>query len=383
MRRPRSSIRVVAIAAIVLAAIAAGAGARAHEFAVLDAVVVVKSDGTWIADLRVDVDALALGVPPSTDSDEVVAALRALEPAALDAARARAAETLARRVRVRFDGVASAPGIAFPDEGTPRAAASATPTVLGTLARLEGAVPAQAREVTFFASRSFGATRVTVLDPSGPAGRTFLLAPGEESPPYVLGTAPAVDRGPRAPTFATYLGLGFEHIVPLGIDHVLFVLGLFLLGNRWRPLAIQISAFTVAHTASLALAMNGVVRLPSAVVEPLIALSIAWVAFENVATDRLHAWRPVIVFAFGLLHGLGFAGALATLGLPDGAFVSALVGFNVGVEFGQLAVVAAAFAAVGWWRERPWYRRRVVVPASLAIGLVGLYWAIERSGLLS
>lgn len=375
----RSSARAGCAASAALALAFLVTPAAAHDFPVLDAVVVLKTDGTWHADLRIDVDALALGASPTTDSAELAATLQGLDAAGLDAARERAADTVLRRVRVRFDGEVARPTVAFPDEGTPRAAASPEPTVLGTLARLEGIRPPDAGDVSFFASRSFGTVRLTVLDQSGPAGRTWFVDAGARSEPYTIGTRAAEgDDGPRAPTFATYLGLGFEHILPKGVDHILFVLGLFLLGRGFRPLLIQVSAFTVAHTATLAMAMLGWVRLSPAIVEPLIALSIAWVAIENMLTDRVHAWRTAVVFGFGLLHGLGFAGVLGDLGLPPGDFAAALIGFNVGVELGQLAVVALAFAAVGWWRERPWYRRRVVVPACIVIAAVGLYWAVER-----
>jgi hypothetical protein len=121
------------------------------------------------------------------------------------------------------------------------------------------------------------------------------------------------------------------------------------------------------------------VSLPSRIVETLIALSIAYVAIENLFTTELKPWRPALVFGFGLLHGLGFAGVLRELGLPTGELASALVAFNVGVELGQLAVVALAMLLAGWARNRPWYRERVTVPASVVIAAVGLWWAIERS----
>jgi len=121
-----------------------------------------------------------------------------------------------------------------------------------------------------------------------------------------------------------------------------------------------------------------VVSLSPQIVEPLIALSIAYVAIENVFTERLHAWRPALVFGFGLLHGLGFAGALRELGLPSGQFVEALLTFNLGVELGQLTVIGIAFALLSWARNKEWYRSVVVKPLSLAIGVVGMYWAIQR-----
>jgi hypothetical protein len=178
---------------------------------------------------------------------------------------------------------------------------------------------------------------------------------------------------------ADYTALGFTHILPKGLDHILFVLGLFLLSVHWKPLLVQVTAFTLAHTLTLALSMYGVLALSPAVVEPLIAASIAAVAIENVLTARLHAWRPFVVFGFGLLHGLGFAGVLTEIGLPRAEFVTGLVAFNVGVELGQLAVISAAALAVGWWRGRVWYRARIIVPASALIALIGLYWTIERA----
>lgn len=183
----------------------------------------------------------------------------------------------------------------------------------------------------------------------------------------------------RIPVVRQYLGLGFTHILPKGTDHILFVLGIFLLSARLKPVLLQVSAFTVAHTITLALTMYGVVSIPRSVVEPLIALSIVYVAIENVARTDLTPWRVALVFAFGLLHGMGFAGVLAELGLPRSEFVPALLSFNVGVEAGQLTVIGIALALFGLhFRRKAWYRSRIAVPASIAIAAVGFYWSVER-----
>jgi hypothetical protein len=176
-----------------------------------------------------------------------------------------------------------------------------------------------------------------------------------------------------------YLVLGYTHILPKGLDHILFVLGLFLLSARLKPILLQVTAFTIAHSLTLALSMYGVVSLPSRAVEPLIALSIAYVAIENLVTEAIKPWRLGLVFLFGLLHGLGFAGVLSGLGLPPGAFLTALLTFNLGVEAGQLTIIALAALAVASHRHRPWYHRRVVVPASLFIAAVGVYWTVTRA----
>lgn len=178
--------------------------------------------------------------------------------------------------------------------------------------------------------------------------------------------------------FARYLGLGYTHILPKGMDHILFVLGLFLLSVRLRPILVQVTAFTLAHSLTLGLAMYGLVSLPTRIVEPLIALSIAYVAVENLTTRELTPWRLALVFMFGLLHGLGFAGVLRDLGLPRGEFLTGLLAFNLGVEGGQLTVIGGALAAVAWFRHRPAYRQWIVVPASLAIAAIGLYWTVVR-----
>jgi hypothetical protein len=175
-----------------------------------------------------------------------------------------------------------------------------------------------------------------------------------------------------------YLVLGYTHILPKGLDHILFVLGLFLLSPRAKPLLLQVTAFTIAHSITLGLSIYGLVSLPSRIVETLIALSIAYVAVENLITRELKPWRLALVFMFGLLHGLGFAGVLSELGMPRGEFLTALLTFNVGVEGGQLTVIAAALVVTAPFMKKGWYHQRVVIPASLAIAAVGVYWTFTR-----
>ena len=179
--------------------------------------------------------------------------------------------------------------------------------------------------------------------------------------------------------FVAYIPVGFDHILPKGLDHILFVLGLFFLSMRLGPLLWQISAFTLAHTVTLAMGALGWVSVPGSIVEPLIAASITYVAVENIFTSKLHRWRPLIVFGFGLLHGLGFASVLEEFGLPQDQFIPALLGFNIGVELGQLTVIAIAFLAVGvWFGKKDWYRAYIAIPASAVIALIGAYWFVER-----
>ena len=191
-------------------------------------------------------------------------------------------------------------------------------------------------------------------------------------------------------SFGRYVVVGVRHILPAGLDHMLFVLALFLSSPRLSALIAQISTFTVAHTATLGLASAGILSPQAAVVEPLIAASIVLVAVENLWLTDVPRWRLLIVFAFGLIHGMGFAGFFAELGLPPEQFLSGLIGFNVGVEIGQLSVVSAALLAALAFRRsladslasaalEARYRRWVRVPLSAAIAAIGLFWAIERS----
>lgn len=193
---------------------------------------------------------------------------------------------------------------------------------------------------------------------------------------------PLADLNVRSAPWSRFLkvvALGFMHILPLGLDHVLFVCGLFLLAGGTRALLWQISAFTVAHSVTLALASLGFVTVPGAVVEPLIAMSIAYVAVENLLSSSLSRWRLAVVFGFGLLHGLGFAGALRDLGVTGADLPVTLVGFNVGVELGQIAVVVLA-ALVVRTLPVPAHRRRqwITVPASATIAAMGIVWAVQR-----
>ena len=175
-----------------------------------------------------------------------------------------------------------------------------------------------------------------------------------------------------------FIALGFRHIMPDGIDHILFVLGLFLLSPKLKPLLIQITAFTFAHSLTLGLAMADLIALPSRVVEPLIALSIVVVAIGNFYRRDVRPARWGVIFVFGLMHGLGFAGALKEIQLPTGGIGIPLVGFNVGVELGQLSVVLIAAGLTAWCRERSWYAQRIALPASACIAAIGLFWVIER-----
>jgi hydrogenase/urease accessory protein HupE len=180
-----------------------------------------------------------------------------------------------------------------------------------------------------------------------------------------------------------YLKLGMEHIL-LGIDHLLFVLALVMLVSGARRLVATITAFTAAHSLTLAAATLGWIQVPQQPVEALIALSIVLVAGEIVHTRQgrpgiTRHWPWLVAFIFGLLHGFGFAGALAEVGLPEGHIPLALLFFNVGVEFGQLLFIAAVLGTVALSRRaRAPLPRGAELLAPYAIGSVAMFWVIQR-----
>jgi hypothetical protein len=189
----------------------------------------------------------------------------------------------------------------------------------------------------------------------------------------------ALEKAPAGSVFWYYVKLGFSHIIPNGFDHILFVSGLCLLSKKVKTILWQATAFTVAHSITLALSMKNFIVAPSAVVEPIIALSILFVAVENMLLTELKPWRIAIVFMFGLIHGMGFASALNEIGLPPNKFFLSILSFNLGVELGQITIILAMFGLIiiplGKIED---YRKRVVFPLSILIGLVALYWTIER-----
>jgi hypothetical protein len=340
---------------------------------------------------------------------------------------------MAAAITLRADDVALVPeldSVTVPPIGNPELLRTSALT-------FSAALPAGATAVDFGWTAALGAIVLRQMDVPEPYDG--YLDNGATSGPIALAGG---DRATGWETFVNYIPVGFDHILPKGLDHILFVLGLFFLAARAGPLILQVSLFTLAHTITLALAALGYVSIPGEIVEPLIAASIVFVAVENIFTRQVSRWRPYVIFGFGLLHGLGFASVLGEFGLPQETFVAALIGFNVGVEVGQLAVIAVMFLCV--WQairidrganeaaqgfalygvlfaaavalialnppmlvellENPvWvfaaplaaifalsglsialrdqidaYRRIVTIPASAAIAAVGAFWVVER-----
>jgi HupE / UreJ protein len=303
-------------------------------------------------------------------------ALRAQGPAELEAALRAAWPGIAARITIlagetRLDpqiaglSVPEVPNLSFPRDSQ---------------LRITAALPDDGTPVQIGWDASFGSVVVRQMG-GGENAYTAILNGGALSIALPR-EAPVTESA--LTVFGRFIVSGFEHIVPKGLDHILFVLGLFFFSLRVGPLLWQVTAFTLAHTVTLALASLKIVSIPANIVEPLIAASIVYVAVENIfgrsdASVRIGLARIAVVFGFGLLHGLGFASVLSDVGLPEGRFVVALIGFNIGVELGQLAVIAVAFMALALpFGEQSWYRRAIAVPASCVIAAVGAWWTVER-----
>ena len=339
----------------------------------------LSEDGRIEFQLSLNLEAAIAGIGAEHDRTEaspraaVYDDLRSLSPRELRLKFETFSPSLLDGIGIAVDGqrrVLGVEGVDIPpvgDESRPR---------ISNL-RLSAEASDRPTSFTWHAHRELGDSVVRLRDGNSDEILHAVFVPGGES----SGPISLEDAVPATwfEVARQYLSIGFVHILPKGLDHIFFVVGLFLLSARLAPLLWQVTAFTFAHTVSLALAALGVVSIPAQIIEPVIALSIAWIALENLITDRLRLWRPFVVFAFGLVHGLGFAGVLDEIGVSPDHFLTSLVAFNLGVELGQLAVIALCFVVVGWMMRWQWYRAAIVRPASLVIAAVAIYWAIERA----
>ncbi len=339
--------------------------ARAHELGTIRTYATFLKSGEY--EVRVFIDREHLPPGFASSAGEPRLPIRGVRWDPADKA-ARILSEVLNHSRIAFDGRPVEPRAAWE---------SPDPAAAELVLRLTGTIPGGAKTFTWSNSLRLGSYLLTLRTEGEETPERVWAEGGEEGRPFLLKAQ--VVPPTRGAIARQYLALGYTHILPKGSDHILFVLGIFLLSTRLKPVLLQVTAFTVAHTITLALTIYGLVSLAPAIVEPAIALSIVYVAVENVATSELKPWRVALVFGFGLLHGMGFAGVLSQLGLPRSEFLTALLCFNAGVELGQLSVILTAFVLIGLpFRRKPWYRRRIVVPFSLAIAAVGLFWAIQR-----
>ena len=339
----------------------------------------------WVkVHIQTNIESLIAGIDSSHDDTddspqtELYNQLRALSSEQLTREFKLLEESIISQLNLAFDGVKSDLSLVRLDIPVIGNLDKSRLSDLHLLAFIPNPSDSDKPQVTWQYPKKFGNNVAHFYYDQTPQEKTsHWLTDGVMSPPFELNAA--YTPKPFTQVAAEYTVLGFEHIVPKGIDHILFVLGLFLLSVKLRPLLLQVTAFTLAHSITLGLTIYGVISLPPSIVEPLIALSIVAVGIENIFVKTVKIRRIVVVFLFGLLHGMGFAGVLSQLGLPESDFVTALVFFNIGVEAGQLFVIAVAFLCVFWLlKNQQLYRQWVVIPVSALISLIGLYWTYER-----
>ncbi len=344
----------------------------------------VHSDGHVLVELHVSIEALLTGINNRWRKTQ-----DAPQAKEYDGLRALQAPQLAERFepfeREMLDGMVLAfdgerIGLSITKVEIPEPGYQKVPR--SSVLFLQGQVPRGAKELTWYFPQRFSdnAVRVKQVNVAESQWRWsdwVWIRDDSASDPFPI--EEAFVKKPMLDVVLNYIAIGYDHIVPIGLDHILFVVGIFLLTVRFRPLLSQVTMFTLAHSITLALGVYGIWELSPRIVEPLIALSIVYVGVENLFARDVHRRRLVLVFCFGLLHGMGFAGALKEFGMPPGDYATALISFNIGVELGQIAIIATAFVVLfGWLSGRAWYRLAVVLPVSAIISIVGMVWTVDR-----
>lgn len=385
--------KVVHFAAVSILFISFGAfSVHAHEIDPAISDIQVTQDRVSI-DMQVSLESILAQVDLSVQVDtaqapeaEVYDRFRALPPAELRAALDAEWSRIASQIFIEVAGARLLPDLVaaqIPEVGDFEVARTSTLTIAAEL-------PAGDAPLRFGWAEPYGELVVRQVG-GGDDAYTAFLSGGEMTEPL-----PRLEIRTESgwSVFARYIGVGFEHIVPLGLDHILFVLGLFFFSLHLRPILFQVTAFTAAHTITLALASLGIVTLSASIVEPLIAASIVYVGVENLRGRGNVKARTALVFVFGLLHGLGFASVLGDFGISASSFVGALLGFNLGVEIAQLALILVAFLLVLLAarlariaplpedeqpvRDVQVMYRAVSVVGSILISVIGAWWTIER-----
>jgi len=176
-----------------------------------------------------------------------------------------------------------------------------------------------------------------------------------------------------------FLNEGFTHVLPLGLDHILFISSLFFLNSNLKSVVLQCTFFTLAHSITLFLSAYQILLPNIQIVEPLIALSIVYTSLENIFRNEVNKWRLLIIFCFGLIHGMGFAIVLQDISLEKYNFITSLISFNIGVEIAQLFILMMLYYGIAFWfKNKFWYNQRVVYPISSLIACVAIFWFIQR-----
>jgi hypothetical protein len=346
------------------------ATASAHEIGTTQVDVTLHQDQTYVVDILTGGDSLLVRVERRAGLPRT----QRLSPTAVAQRLEQLAPQFLAAVDLRFDGVAVRPAMHVLRVDAPGGTSPSSITI-----RLSGDIPQPAREVTWQYRLTYSTYSIAFANEGETATPRRWLEGDQRSPPFALSDAV---RPPGRLTLARrYLRLGFIRIAPYGIEQIVFVLAMFLLAARVMPMLLQIAAFIAAQSIGLGLATYGIGVLSPNWLSGMVAVSITYVALENVVLREVKPWRIGVIFVFGLVHGAALAAVLRELGLPHANALTAWMSFNVGVVAAEVATIAAAFVLVtSWAQTRPWYRYRVVVPSSAAMAVVATFWMLERVG---
>lgn len=379
-RRFMTALRLgVAALVVMLVALTGGRAAQAHNLPYALADIRIGAAGEVQVALRVHLTPMILGAPQGAPDEAAVARVMALSDAEIAARSAVIEQQLLALLTLRADGrVLDNLTVRFPTPAEVRTEALTPPDSPQPSAPIAVAVrmPTGAKAVDIALPPSLGPAVVSVRYADGQTV-TLPLTDGRQSPAFRLaGPNTVLD---QADAVLRFVVLGFGHILPGGLDHILFVVALVMGAPRFWPLVKLATSFTVAHSITLSLAALGLVSVPGAIVEPAIALSIAVAALLSLRATETVGWgRLALVFGFGLLHGLGFAGVLQETGLPRGAEIAALAAFNIGIELAQLAVIALVLVALRLATRLTRDPNLIARPITIGVALIGVFWTVQR-----
>jgi hypothetical protein len=347
-----------------------------HDWTLTTMGMLIGPDGTYQMDLYCDFDALLLGLDPGHLDDELWMALVQMDPGERRRRVGALKEHLEQWVVIRVDGQKSRASIEFPEIRDGAGVSDPRALLPGSIARFRGRAPEGATSFTLELHPRFGPVMAGFRRGGDPRLEERLLAAGIETEPIPIHGSTGWRGALSVPLGC--LGLGFRHVLPGGLEHALFVVGLCLLNIRLRTVAAQIGVFVLAHTVALALSVYGLLSLPGEIVEPLMTLAIAYVALENVFSSEMKPWRSAVVFGVGLLHGLASSGVILDLGLSPTAYGVALLTLNLGLGLAMVAVAGLILLVTVRFGSRDGYREWFAVPASLLLAVAGLLWTFVR-----
>jgi hypothetical protein len=362
----------IGCACMTLAGLLGCGAAAAHEAGTTRVAVAFDEDRSYRIEIVTDASALAEKLEAAAGRQLPADATAALFERIMQSSD----EVFRRRLRVQFDGSEARPDATYRIEPPADATSVAAATIT-----LRGQIPKQAQRFTWSYGWTFTSYALTLRDRGSESPVDQMLEGDQASVAFTLKPPPTRMEHLRttARAAARFAAAGWTAIVPNGIDHILFLLGLYFLSRNTKRAIRHFGVFAISSSIAIVASAFGLVILPPKILDPMIGLSLAYIAMENLVRADGDRRRIPLVFGCGLLHGAGCAAALEGASLPRVGMTVAVASFNLGIEAGQLATVAAAFLIVGWHCSgQQWYRNRVVLPGATLLACTAVYWTIAR-----